>query len=118
MKNTIEPNAAKKQARRMAREPITDTGGAAEIPAKAGAATASQPKRQTKAALVEALLAAGDGASLDALCESTGWQAHTCRAFLTGLRKKGKQIERTKRSDGVTVYSLIGLSEPNQRAPT
>ncbi|MFM6932189.1 MAG: DUF3489 domain-containing protein [Novosphingobium sp.] len=116
MTNTIEPNAAKKRARRMTREQIADTAGTDEIPAKVGAVTAPKPKRQTKAAQVEAMLAAEDGASLDALCEATGWQAHTCRAFLTGLRKKGKHVERAKRGDGVTIYRLTGLSEASEKA--
>ncbi|MCW1401954.1 DUF3489 domain-containing protein [Novosphingobium sp. MW5] len=95
MTNTIEPHIAKKRAPRMAREPIVDTIAAIEISATAKVAAEPKLKRQTKAAQVEALLAAGEGASLDALCKTSGWQAHTCRAFLTGLRKKGKQVERT-----------------------
>jgi len=87
-----------KRPRRMARE------------AKPEAAS-SQPvaKPRSKAALVEDLLLKVDGASLDDLCQATGWLAHTCRAFLTGLRKKGKAVERGKREDGVTIYRMAAM---------
>lgn len=45
-----------------------------------------------------------EGASLDELTTATGWQPHSCRAFLTGLRKKGWAIERQKREDGTTIW--------------
>jgi len=87
-----------KRPRRMAREAKPE---AASAPLAA--------KSQSKAALVEDLLTRSDGASLDDLCQATGWLPHTCRAFLTGLRKKGKAIERSKREDGVTVYNLAAM---------
>ena len=58
---------------------------------------ATEQPRPTKASAVEALLTRKGGASLEAMCDATGWQAHTCRAFLTGLRKKGREVIRTKR---------------------
>ena len=45
------------------------------------------------------------GATVAELTQATGWQAHTARAMLTGLRKKGHAIERRKRDD-VTCYHL------------
>ncbi len=50
------------------------------------------------------LLARDDGGSLDELTAATGWQPHSCRAFLTGLRKKEWAIERKKREDGTTIW--------------
>jgi len=64
------------------------------------------PERQTKASMVEALLARKEGAALKAMREVTGWQAHTCRAFLTGLRKKGMEVARDKDAAGTTIYRL------------
>lgn len=61
---------------------------------------------QTKAGLVQHLLARDGGASLPELSEATGWLPHTCRAFLTGLRKRGRSPEKGKRDDGVTFYHL------------
>jgi len=73
-------------------------------PEAASAPPAAKP--QSKAALVEDLLQRSDGASLDDLCQATDWLPHTCRAFLTGLRKKGRAVERSKREDGVTIYRM------------
>jgi hypothetical protein len=63
-------------------------------------------KSESKAQIVERLLKARNGASLAELVAATGWQPHTCRAFLTGLRKKGKVPVRDKRKDGTTFYKL------------
>lgn len=67
-------------------------------------------KPQTKASLVEGMLLRGAGASIADLGEATGWQPHTCRAFLTGLRKKGRRLERARRADGVTIYRLAPIA--------
>lgn len=58
----------------------------------------------TKAAQVEKLLKSRSGASIAELVEATSWKPHSCRAFLTGLRKKGRVIQRAKRKDGTTYY--------------
>jgi hypothetical protein len=65
----------------------------------------SAPDRATKAGSVLALLQRKCGATLHELVDATGWLPHTTRAALTGLRKKGHKIERTKR-DGDTCYSV------------
>jgi hypothetical protein len=65
-----------------------------------------QPERQTKSASVIVLLERGDGATLPELISATGWLPHTTRAALTGLRKKGHAIERSKR-DEVTCYRIV-----------
>ena len=62
-------------------------------------------KGPTKAAAVLTLLQRDKGATLSELVEATGWQPHTTRAMLTGLRKKGHAIERRKRDD-LTCYHL------------
>lgn len=46
------------------------------------------------------------GATLKSLQDATGWQPHSVRAALTGLRKKGHAIERLRDSKGVTVYRV------------
>lgn len=75
-----------------------------KIPA-AKAAPDNAPK--TKISTVIALLETAEGASLDDLTKTTGWQSHSVRAALTGLRKKGHAIERSKR-DGITIYRIMG----------
>ena len=55
-----------------------------------------QPKldKPTKTAIVSKLLSRPRGASLGDITAATGWQAHSIRAFLTGLRKKDVVLER------------------------
>ena len=77
----------------------------------AGVVTAELP-RQTKASVVEALLDREGGASLEAMCQATGWQAHTCRAFLTGLRKKGREVIRASDKDGKSIYLIATERSP------
>lgn len=50
--------------------------------------------RVTKAAKLLALLQAGTGASLEDMTDLTGWQPHTVRAAMTGLKKKGHVIDK------------------------
>lgn len=71
-----------------------------ETPAEAPA-----PK-QTKAALVMAMLSRPDGATLAELVAATNWLQHTTRAVLTGIRKKGCTIEKTRR-DNATCYRIV-----------
>lgn len=73
---------------------------------------ANQP---TKAQLVDKLLRSNKGASLDEIRQATGWQVHSCRAFLTGLRKKGLHIIRAKRKDKTTFYRIGKDSVPEQK---
>jgi hypothetical protein len=61
--------------------------------------------RTTKSAAVLELLRREQGATLPDLIAATGWLPHTTRAALTGLRKKGHAIAKTKR-DGVTYYKI------------
>jgi hypothetical protein len=93
-----QPTQAKRK-RRMAREPLSQEVSALEFKKPA------EP-RTTKASVVETLLCRDGGAALYELCQATGWQPHTCRAFLTGLRKRGHAIEKAKGDDGVTRWSV------------
>lgn len=61
----------------------------------------------SKASIVEAMLTKAPGATIADMNAATGWQPHSCRAFLTGIRKKGKVIERTKRKDGASCYRIV-----------
>lgn len=62
-------------------------------------------KPVSKIGMVAELLRREGGATLTELVAATGWQPHTTRAALTGLRKKGHAIERGTR-DGNTHYSI------------
>ena len=72
-------------------------------------ATKNGPMRKTKASIVETLLERNDGASLDAIGKATGWQAHSSRAFLSGLRKKGREVVRYQDDKGASIYKLTPL---------
>jgi hypothetical protein len=62
-------------------------------------------KEATKADKVLSLLSRKEGVSLDELIAATGWLRHTTRAALTGLKKKGHQVQRAK-VDGVSRYAI------------
>lgn len=60
----------------------------------------------------------GLGASLPELMKATGWQGHSVRAAMTGLRKRGLQIERLAGADGAqAVYRIkpAPASAPRRR---
>ena len=82
--------------------------GAVEAPAGAGAyqMEANMPAKPNKIETVLKLLRRPTGASLAQLQKTTGWQSHSVRAALTGLRKKGYDIERDKDAKGVTRYRV------------
>jgi len=64
-----------------------------------------KPRRQTKAALLRARLSEPGGVSLAALIEATGWQAHTLRAAMSGLRKEGLTLTRRREGED-TIYAI------------
>lgn len=66
----------------------------------------AQPEQTSKTNTVLALLRRDGGATTAELIDATAWLPHTTRAALTGLRKKGHVIERTKRGDE-TCYRIM-----------
>lgn len=62
--------------------------------------------RPTKAASVGRLLTRAKGATLAEIAKATDWQPHSCRAFLTGLRKQGRVLVKEQRGDGVLAYRI------------
>ncbi len=67
----------------------------------------SQP--ESKITKVLALMGREQGATIEELTTATDWQPHSTRAALTGLRKKGHAIDRTKR-DGATCYRIVAVA--------
>jgi hypothetical protein len=65
--------------------------------------------RVTKASAVVALLQREEGATLADMIAATGWLPHTTRAALTGLRKKGHMLEKSKRDDQ-TCYRISAVA--------
>ena len=99
-----------KPQRRMAR-PAPDDAQTGVLPTAAASTgqPATKPAPVTKTAAVIALLKRDIGATLAELIAATGWLPHTTRAALTGLRKKGHVIERSKRGEE-TCYCIAPLA--------
>ena len=71
------------------------------------AAVKKAGKPMTKRTQIEALLRRKTGARLVDLTKATGWQPHSIRAALTGLRKTGADISRERNVKGATVYRIV-----------
>lgn len=69
---------------------------------------ASTPAQHaSKLATLITLLQAPEGATLESLCEATGWQSHSVRGALAGsLRRKGYDVTSTKPKDGPRCYRV------------
>ncbi len=67
--------------------------------------TKSKPVTMTsKTDTVLKLLGRSQGATIEQIGKVTGWQPHSVRAALSGLRKKGHDIAREKNAKDATVY--------------
>ena len=67
--------------------------------ANGGTALAAHHRAGTKLSAVVDMLKRETGASLTELTATTGWLSHTVRASLTGLRKRGMILIRSKVGD-------------------
>jgi hypothetical protein len=103
-------NTAVQQPRKSARKPTASRGRQKQIaPAgqtSAAAAPPTTPARQTKKGSILTLLQRPTGAAISELTAATGWQVHSVRAALTGLRKEGKELLRDKDEAGITLYRV------------
>ena len=69
----------------------------------------------TKTARLLTLLGSRNGAQAAKLCETLGWQPHTLRAAVSGLRKQGHVIVAARlKEGGPTVYRIAGPTEVAQ----
>lgn len=68
-------------------------------------------KGATKTASVRLLLARTGGATLQEMMAETGWQPHSCRAFLSGVRKSGDAVIKLERTDGNTAWGIASEAE-------
>ena len=112
----VTPAKLTKPQRRMAR-PAKDDAQTGAPPTATPPTGHPKAKRApaTKTAAVIALLKRNTAATLAELITATTWLPHTTRAALTGLRKKGNLIERSKRGEQ-TCYRIAphapGSAEP------
>ena len=66
----------------------------------------NQPRDGTKLCTVLKQLRSRHGTTIGRLSNATGWQAHSVRAALTGLRKRGYAIARTRKDNGQASYAI------------
>ncbi len=68
----------------------------------------SRTRDNSKQAQVIELLRRPEGATINQICEATGWKQHTVRGTFAGAFKKklGLQITSTKESGGQRVYRI------------
>ena len=110
-RRTSAPKTAVRPARKTGRKSTKPTRPQ-QPPTKAASSRAAKVRasaplaRPSKKAAILALLQQPDGAAISDLTEATGWQVHSVRAALTGLRKEGKELVRAKDTAGVTHYRL------------
>jgi len=89
-------NSTSKSRQARSRKP----GQASAVLAENGAATArSAPRPDSTISKVLPLLQREDGATLEKMVATTGWLPHATRAALTGLKKKGDAVGRSKRGE-------------------
>lgn len=75
---------------------------------KAGAKTPAPTPNTSKSAAVIAMLSRPEGATIAAVMETTGWQAHSVRGFMAGTLKKklGKRVASEK-TDAGRIYRIV-----------
>ena len=96
--DTIAANATKPARTR-------HSPAAASTPAPV-ATPAPAAKPTSKSDTVIKLLLRAKGATALELIAATDWRAHSVRAFLSGLRKKGRAIVRNERKSGELAYRI------------
>ena len=92
-------------------KPTKATKGAkpakAKVPKKAQGRKAGKSERSNKKADVIAMMKRAKGATLAEIMETTGWQAHTVRGFVSILGSKGgEKIESSKSAAGERTYRI------------
>ena len=83
-------------------EPVLEAGdlGTASVPG------ADRPPASTKRAMLIGMLERPEGASVAEIGQRLGWLPHTERAAITGLRRAGREVTRSKNGKGQSVYRL------------
>lgn len=81
--------------------------------AEPGKTTSKSTNKETSGTRLLGLLCREDGATIPEIMQATGWLAHSSRAALTGLRKKGHAILREQHVGGRgTVYRIAAEPGP------
>lgn len=70
----------------------------------------------TKSTTERQLLARTGGATLEEIIAETGWQPHSCRAFLSGVGKSGDVLVKLERTDGTAAWRITPQAEAEAEA--
>ena len=73
------------------------------------------PLASTKRAKLIAMLERSEGASVTEIGQRLGWLPHTVRAAITGLRKAGREVTRSKDANDGSVYRLAAVKTAGER---
>ena len=106
-----DAGASKEAAAPVAKQKKAAVAGKASAAKESIAPPSSRPRDGSKQALLISMLSAKAGATIDALNDATGWLPHTTRAALTGLRKRGFSVERSRADGEASVYRIIGSAD-------
>ncbi len=81
--------------------------------------TKSTPKPGTKKCQLIKLLGAKSGADIKTISEKLGWQQHTTRAALSGLRKAGYEVAGEKPvKGGMSKYRILSVPAAQEASAT
>ena len=97
-KSTIRKASPKKAAPRK--------GPVQSVARKAAATAPSAEPKQSKKSILTDLLKRPDGASIVDMIAATGWQSHSIRATITGLRKNGHLIALDRNAESGSRYRI------------
>jgi hypothetical protein len=81
----------------------------------ANVAGAEQPRASTKRAKLIGMLERPEGASVAEIGQRLGWLPHTVRAAITGLRKAGREVTRSKDDQDRSVYRFASIETAGKR---
>lgn len=105
MTNTkqAEPSGEQKvrAPRRMARQKPQASPAPSAVPA---------PVKTTRLAVLTGLLSRAEGATIAAMQDATGWQAHSVRGFLAGTLKKRGFAVTSEPAEGGRVYRIAAAT--------
>ena len=98
-KSTAKKTPAKKSA--------TQSRTVQSKASKPSRSTPSPEPKQSKKSILMDLLKRPKGASIDEMTSATGWQAHSVRAAITGLRKSGHAVLLNKDDQNASRYRIV-----------
>ncbi len=100
--NTRSRTRPPKSKRQSAKRPAGGNAGRGKSAQQTNAPVRAGPKQAT---LVDMMRTAA-GATIAQMGAKTGWQPHSVRAALTGLRKRGMAVTRAKDDMETTIYRI------------